>query len=252
MVYCWMLTDFNMSNNERLRRCHPSAAVLPWLNTCMPITIITFFALVHDDSNIFFFNASNLGYRMLEFNFGTCFYDALQKYPITFWKFAAVGNALCPFVLAAFVCTWWAQLGADITGQAVDETCIRMYYFSPCILMHHGFLMRGCFLGITVMCSILCSSEDSMTRIANFAPVNAHSLSALISGILLTWPMCYMVHLLLLANFGLDLVGDNAALMVLAIPVITFQGALLWNNTGKPSVFENTEKCLKRMFCSST
>ena len=92
MVYCWMLTDFNMSNNERLRRCHPSAAVLPWLNTLLPITIITFFALVHDNSNIFFLNASNLGYRMLEFNLGICFYAALQNHPITFWKFAAVGT----------------------------------------------------------------------------------------------------------------------------------------------------------------
>ena len=252
LVYCWMLTEFTMSNNERLRRCHPSAAVLPWLNTLLPITIITFFALVHDNSNIFFLNASNLGYRMLEFNLGICFYAALQNHPLTFWKFAAVGNALCPFVLAAFVCTWWAQLGADITGKEIDESCIRMYYFSPCIRMHHGFLMRGCFLGITVMCSILCFSEDSMTRICNVVSINAHSLSACVSAILLTWPMCYMVHLLLQANFGQDLVGDNAALMVLAIPVITFQGALLWNDTCKPYVFEHTEMCIKRVFSFRT
>ena len=243
LLYCFLLTPCTITGNERLRRCHPRAGILiPWLNASMPIVVISLFALVHDDTNIFFINASNLGYRLLEFNLGICFYNAMSHCPHPFWKFAAVVRATAPYVLAAFVSTWWAQLGAPL--RASEATCVRMYYFSPCIRMHHGFLMRGCFLGVTLVCSVVTSTEDWMERVARFAPVHAHSLSSCITATLITWPACYAVHLLLEANFGPQLTHDNAALLVLVVPHLVFAVALLWDSSWKLHVFNAAERAL--------
>lgn len=245
LLYCFLLTPCTLTGNERLRRCHPRAGILiPWINASMPIVVISLFALVHDDTNIFFINASNLGYRLLEFNLGICFYNAMNNCPHAFWKFAAVVTATCPYVLATFVFIWWAQLGAPV--RASDDTCVRMYYFSPCIHMHHGFLMRGCFLGVTLMCAVLTSSEERMERIAKLAPMQSHSLSACITATLITWPTCYVVHTLLEANFGQQLVQDNAALLVLAVPHLVFAVSLLWDTSSKIHVFNTTERALDR------
>jgi hypothetical protein len=243
LLYCFLLTPCTITGNERLRRCHPRAGILiPWLNASMPIVVISLFALVHDDTNIFFINASNLGYRLLEFNLGICFYNAMSHCPHAFWKFAAIVRATSPYVLAAFVGTWWAQLGAPL--RASQETCVRMYYFSPCISMHHGFLMRGCFLGVTLLCSVVTSSEEWMERVAKFAPVHSHSLSSCITATLITWPACYVVHLLLEANFGPQLVHDNAALLVLVVPHLVFAVAMLWDTSSKLHVFNAAERAL--------
>ena len=243
LLYCFLLTPCTITGNERLRRCHPRAGILiPWLNASMPIVVISLFALVHDDTNIFFINASNLGYRLLEFNLGICFYNGMSHCPHAFWKFAAIVRATSPYVLAAFVGTWWAQLGAPL--RASQETCVRMYYFSPCISMHHGFLMRGCFLGVTLLCSVVTSSEEWMERVAKFAPVHSHSLSSCITATLITWPACYVVHLLLEANFGPQLVHDNAALLVLVVPHLVFAVAMLWDTSSKLHVFNAAERAL--------
>ena len=112
------------------------------------------------------------------------------------------------YVIAVFVMVWWAQLGTPVS--AFDGTCLHMYYFSPCIQTHHCFLMRGCVLGITLVCVILTSSDDQMHQVATVAPVHSHTMSTSVAATLLVWPMCYFVHLLLEINFGPQLVHDNA------------------------------------------
>ncbi len=67
LFWTTLLTPHTLRNNERLRQCHPDAgAVLPWINACLPILLISLFALVHDNSNIFYMNATNVGYRVTE------------------------------------------------------------------------------------------------------------------------------------------------------------------------------------------
>ena len=39
---------------------------------------ISLFALMHDNSNIFYINATNVGYRVLEFNLGVCAYSSMN------------------------------------------------------------------------------------------------------------------------------------------------------------------------------
>ena len=128
----------------------------------------------------------------------------------------------------SFVLVWWAQLGAAVQQQDTQHTsCIRMYHFSPCIEMHHGFLMRGCILGVVLVCRVLMSTEDEMHRLATCVVFDAHALPAAMSAVLLTWPACYLVHLLLEVNFGLQLVHDNAALLTLVVPHIALTLAML-------------------------
>jgi hypothetical protein len=104
--------------------------------------------------------------------------------------------------------------------------------------MHHGFLMRGCFLGTTLVCRVVTSSEDAMRKVAAcWAPSHAHALTASMVAVLLTWPCCYLVHLVLEINFGLQLVWDNTALLMLCVPHVAFALALLWDSSWKPRVF---------------
>ena len=79
LVWATLLTPLTLRNNERLRQCHPDAgAVLPWVQACLPILLISLFALMHDNSNIFYINATNVGYRVLEFNLGVCAYSSMN------------------------------------------------------------------------------------------------------------------------------------------------------------------------------
>jgi hypothetical protein len=231
-----LLSPLTLRNNERLRQCHPDAdAVLPWINACMPILLISLFALVHNNSNIFYINTTNVCYRVLEFNLGVCGYSSMNACPASFWRVAGVAGYVWAYVLAAFVTLWWAQLGAPVPPHA--GACIRMYHFSPCIEMHHGFLMRGCGLGVVLLARVLTASEDAMQRVAACARTAA---------CLLTWPACYVVHLLLELNFGLQLVRDNAALLTLAVPHVALAVGMLWDASWKTGVFVSVEGALQR------
>jgi hypothetical protein len=246
LFWATLLTPLTLAGNERLRKCHPGAGVvIPWANACAPILIISLFALVHDNSNIFYINAANVGYRVLEFNLGICVYSSMVACPAGFWRVAGVVGSLWGYVLAVFVTLWWAQLGAPVPAHSA--ACIRMYHFSPCIEMHHGFLMRGCFLGATLVSRVLTASEDAMQRIAAcVAPTHEHALTASMTAVLLTWPTCYVVHLMLELNFGLQLVRDNTALLTLVVPHIALALALLWDTSWKSAYFVAVERVLDR------
>jgi hypothetical protein len=139
---------------------------------------------------------------------------------------------------------WWAQLGAAVQQQ--NTLCIRMYHFSPCIEMHHGFLMRGCVLGVVLVFRMLMSTEDEMHRLATCVVLNTHVLPSAMSAVLLTWPTCYLVHLLLEVNFGLQLVHDNAALLTLVVPHIVLTLAMLWDTSWKQQAFVTVDSWLDR------
>jgi hypothetical protein len=67
------------------------------------------------------------------------------------------------------------------------------------------------------------------------------------SAVLLTWPACYVVHLLLEVNFGLQIVRDNAALLALVVPNVALAVGLLWDASWKSAVFIAAERALDRM-----
>ena len=62
--------------------------------------------------------------------------------------FAVLQRVTLP-VYFLFLMIWWSELGAK-TQPSAEQVCVRMYYFSPCIQVHHAFLMRGCLLGMII------------------------------------------------------------------------------------------------------
>ena len=249
LLYAFLLTPWTITSNERLHACYPRAGLLLLLlNAIVPIVTISLFALLHEDTNIFFINSTHFGYRLLEFNVGVCFFACIQAYPHASTKFTHAVKYTHPAVAVTFLLVWWAQLGTSV--QANYGTCIRMYYFSPCIKVHHGFLMRGCFLGITLLCKIMLSTTDiSMFDVLSHKNIiQAHGtwLASCLSSVVLIWPVCYIVHIVLELNFSVALVHENAALLVIVVPVITWAVASLWNNTWKISIVHTMDKAIDR------
>jgi hypothetical protein len=255
LLYCFMLTPWTMASNLRLHSCYPRAGlVLLLANAIVPIVTISLFALLHDNTNIFFINSTHFGYRLLEYNVGVCFFACIQTYPVASTKFTHVVKYLHPVVSVTFLLVWWAQLGTSV--QANYGTCIRMYSFSPCIQVHHGFLMRGCFLGITVLCKITLSVENgSMFDVLSHGKIISTQGSWLASGIttvVLIWPACYIVHIVLELNFNVSLVHENSALLVVIVPIVSWAVASLWNNTWKLSIVNRMDKTIDDLIACCT
>jgi hypothetical protein len=251
LLYCFLLTPWTMVSNHRLHSCYPRAGlILLLVNALAPIVTISLFALLHEDTNIFFINSTHFGYRLLEFNVGVCFFACVQSYPLASTKFTYCVNYLHPLVTIVFFLIWWAQLGAPV--QPNYGTCIRMYNFSPCIRMHHGFLMRGCFLGITILCKIMLTPSKQVKMFDVVAHGNAIDtqgswLACGVTALVFVWPMCYIVHLILELNFNVSLVHENSALLVIIVPIITWGVASLWNNTWKLTIVNCLDKTLDRV-----
>jgi hypothetical protein len=211
-------------------------------------------AAPRDDTNIFFINSTHIGYRILEFNLGACLYACTQNYPQGTKKFIVILQYAFFPVIAGFTLVWWAQLGMPVRSSYA--TCIRMYYFSPCIQVHHGFLIRGCLLGVSLVSKILAfdanTTDDRMLIVlGHTSDLHRHGswLTSAMTSVLLIWPMCYAIHLTLEANFSISLVHDNAALLALLAPVITMAVSLLWNATWKITLFDITRTLCRQVLC---
>ena len=172
----------------------------------------------------------------MEFNLGICFFTCTQIHPETSTQFTYIAKYLYVLVGCTFLSIWWAQLGSPVVSYY--ETCIRMYYFSPCIQVHHGFLMRGCFLGITLISNIILSNKQNFMLDATheqqeiscytFSSKNGILLTNSMSAVVFIWPMCYVVQILLEVNFSESLVHENAAMLVLIVPCITWGVGFAW------------------------
>ena len=255
LLYCFLFTPWTMASNNRLHACYPRAGLLLLLvNATVPIVTISLFALLHDNTNIFFINSTHFGYRLLEFNVGVCFFACIQAYPVASTKFTHAVKYMYPLVCVIFLLIWWAQLGAPV--QANYGTCIRMYSFSPCIQVHHGFLMRGCFLGITVLCKITLSVKEvamfDVISHGNVINTQGSWLATAVTSIVLIWPACYIVHIVLELNFNVALVHENAALLVVTVPIITWSVASLWTNTWKLYIVSKMDKAIDRLIVCCT
>ena len=249
LLYAFLLTPWTIMSNNRLYACYPKAGMLLLLvNAVAPILTISLFALLHEDTNIFYINATHFGYRLLEYNVGVCFFACIQKHANITTKFTYADKCLCPAIIAVFLLIWWAQLGTSVV--AAYGTCIRMYYFSPCIQVHHGFLMRGCGLGMTLLCSITLEKHESSMFMDTMIDSHSSFLANSVSTVVFIWPACYIIHLLLELNFSVALVHENAALLVLLVPVITFLLSSLWNKTWKIKIVAGMDRTIDRVLCA--
>ena len=72
-------------------------------------------------------------------------------------------------------------------------------------------------------------------------------LATAVTSIVLIWPACYIVHIVLELNFNVALVHENAALLVVTVPIITWSVASLWTNTWKLYIVSKMDKAIDRI-----
>ena len=251
LLYCLLLLPLSTRTNVRLRALWSGGGdMLALANAVLPLVVIGLFALVRDDTNVFFANSANLGYRLLEFNLGACLYtlslreDRAQR---VLRKMFAVLQRVSAALYFLFAMIWWSELGAPAPASA-DKVCVRMYSFSPCIAVHHGFLMRGCLLGVVFIATVLEAPAPELPTARSPPPpargIAGDSMAPVLSSILFVWPTCYVVELLLEMNFSTALAHEHAMLLVFVVPHISLGVAFVWEETGKKRAYAACEAAL--------
>ena len=192
------------------------------------VLLVSIFASLHDESNIFYANASAVSYRWLEFNFGVNFYYLAtinEPFTMTLMIFTQRVKLL---IIAVYVGVWWAEFGVPVVNK---PTCIRVYHFGSCMQDHPGVFLRGCFLGVCI--------TSWMTH-ATFKLWNVHmSVTRLIqlqSVVLLCTPIFSFVKGALNMSFGDSIVNSNAALLSICMPVVVYTTVWAYNEYMKPQV----------------
>ena len=246
LLWSFVLLRFTIRANTQIKNCHErTGPYLILLNAILPIFLLSLFALLRDDTNIFFANATNFGYRLLEFNLGVAVYCTLQTHVQFVMHVLRLLNTCSVFIFFAFFLLWFAELGVPVHKHMT--TCIRMYTFSPCIKAHHGFLMRGCLLGLALLSRTVADEQVSpaLPSLLCIPSMKTRHVAPLLSVVAFIWPLCYIISLMLQINTSRSMVQDNAALLLFVTPSLAFVLAYIWNAKMKPKVFYFVETVLQ-------
>jgi hypothetical protein len=250
LMYCVLLLPLSTRTNQRLRGLWSGGGdFLALGNAVLPITVIGLFALVRDDTNVFYANSANLGYRLFEFNLGTCLYTlSVRDGPAqrVLRKVLAVLQRVAAAVFFLFCMVWWSTLGTA-APPGVGETCVRMYTFSPCLKVHHAFLLRGCLLGMTLVATVMEAPQPGPHLPTAQRRLGREHLAPVLSAVLFLWPTCYVIELLLELNFSAELAHDYAMLLVFVVPHVALGAAFVWDETGKRKAFAAAERALEEL-----
>ena len=192
------------------------------------VLLVSIFASLHDESNIFYANASAVSYRCLEFNFGVNFYYLAtinESFTMTLMVFA---ERVKYAILVVYVCVWWAEFGVPVVQRS---TCIRIYHFGSCIQDHPGVFLRGCFLGVCIASWV----TNVTCRLWTFY-ISIEGLVRLQSVILLCTPIFAAIKCVLNISFGYSIVNANAALLSICMPIAVYTASWAYNKYMKPKM----------------
>jgi len=192
------------------------------------VLVFSLFVSMREESNVFYANASSVGYRMVEFNVGVNMYYLLSRGELLVLQLVSVARRVRAAVVGVFVLAWWAEIGAARTSERV---CVRLYHISPCLRDHTGVLLRGCVLG-ACCAAWLFDSESVAVPIEN--PLQAAMSAA--STVLLCTPIFYATKGILELSFGAELINGNAALLSISLPVLAIAIVYAYNLWVKPTV----------------
>ena len=184
------------------------------------VLMFSVFALIQDDSNVFYGNATGLGYRMLEVNLGINAYYLLTETGAG--MLTDFLTRLKIVILTVFAFAWWSELGAP--AEVSDGVCVRLYHFNPCIRDPPGVLLRWCLLGLSVVVWVFHETPVSLWLTE---PVQA-AMNA-VSTVLLCCPVFTATKGMLELTFGSAIVNRNAALLSLIMPVTAFSVVWAYN-----------------------
>jgi len=268
-VFCLILLPLTWRCNERFVKFWRSGGFFLIVgNSVLPIAVLTFFALINDNSNVFYANFSQLGLKLLEYNAGVSLYQILwhnDEQNIRFLtKTFAVLQRLKPITYFVFCMLWSSELGSRVP-QHEENICVRLYSFCPCMLRHNGFVSRGIFLALVYISSIVADDVKINEITENRNKHNSGNLHAMPQNIfdiqsssaewivasfcalIIIWPACYIVEMLLELNFSRSLASKHSMLLVFLMPHIALFFSYLWIKTIKLPLFFNLEIILDKI-----
>lgn len=181
---------------------------------CGGIVLLSTFSSLAPNSNIFYANVSNIGYRIVEFNLGV---NLLYLYTCAEPCTNLIFQVFCTcqtLISIVFACVWWSEIG--ILAADTDEPCVRLYYQNGCMRDHAAVLLRGCVLGLTVIASCIKSTDICSKKM----DVDIFLITGY-GSILLCTPIFTIICGLLELSFTTQAVHDNIAVISICMPAIT-------------------------------
>lgn len=242
------------SFNERIHLYLGSYGPYILIVTCFVwIVTLSIISSVYHHSSIFFWHASSMGYRMIEFNIGTnMFYLLHIQDPVTcaFMEWLSrYGHLLVLFM--GFL--WWSEFGHPWKFDQ-DVTCTRLYYFNACLLHSPGILARGCVLGI---CCVSISLQKA--PISCWKSTSLDNLMILSSFVLLFSPLYMATRGILDIFFSAASVNQFSPVLALTLPALCTIMTRAYNFRVKPivtreagDILEELLNLLRRLFVRSS
>ena len=221
MVWCLLSVDATYTTNEVLRKKFGEGAnyVILCMSLC-GIILFTLFGMLHSHTNVFYANATSVMYRMLEFNLGIHFFYLTERnYPLVV-SLTRIMNQCSFAVYFVFAATWWSEVGIK-AGQG--DICLRLYPRNNCLMDHHAFLLRGCFVGLTVLSAV---RQDAACALTVQEMITRTSICATAAAF--CWPAYLMIQLIFVITFSDTLVFENGALVSLMMPCFLLLASFLY------------------------
>lgn len=235
-VQCMLIPMYLMPNTyEYTHRLHHSfkdlGLYLIGFFCSIGIILFSTFTSLEPNTSVFYSNASNLGYRIIEYNLGV---NLLYLYtcaePFTTIMFQVFGTCET-LIWVVFACVWWSEIG--IVANVTEESCIRLYYVNGCMRDHAAVLLRGCVLGTCIIASAI----RCLTQQPHDAKID-NILMTTLSSVLLCTPMFIVISGLLEFSFTLHAVQDNAAVISICMPSITLCIVYVYNLRCKAKIVD--------------
>lgn len=248
-VWCLMSVASTFHTNNFLRG-HLGAVgkYVIMVFAVMGVVLFTLFGMLHSRSNIFYANATAFTYRTLEFNLGIHFFYLLDISDAIVENLLTLVHQSSPGIIFVFVCIWWSEVGNEVvvanavagsidSGPDAHVVCLRMFPRNNCLRDHHAFLLRGCFLGITLISLFAYERCDRQAYESSGASKKALVQARVCaSAVAFAWPVYLAVQWVFQITFGEDLVNRNMPLMSVLQPTFLFACATLYTLFVKPKL----------------
>lgn len=216
------------------------------------VVLFTLFGMLHNTSNIFYANATNCTYRTLEFNLGIHFFYLLSIEDVIATNLLSLVSMSHQGICFVFVCIWWSELGITPPLQT-EAVCLRLYWQNQCLRDHHAFLLRGCCLGITLIC-IFATRDESLQIVTCVKTKLQHRLLTQINScctaVCFAWPAFQCVQLILQISFGQTIIQANMALVSILQLFFLALGTLMYRSFVQPQCILAVESTV--MYTSDT
>lgn len=253
VLWCILISPFSCRSNAYIRQTFSRKAVyIVYLMGIFGIVGFNLSCIIHSQGSIFYLHATSVFYRILEFNVGQHCYNVFVD---DIDKVMAARDFLCEhrwFIFYLYVCVWWSHIGNKTTDTenmntvaTVSESgvkCDRLYPNNSCLLSHEIISIRGCILGLVVVCShdSLLSNGETESGIKCLMGVRT-----IFTAICFTWPVCLGFHLGLLIFAGEEFLERyNTSISVVTFGII-YLFTILYDSHAKVRICSVTENAIE-------